>query len=407
VWDADGNRYVDLTAGFAVAATGHRNPRSVKAIRRQIAHLLHGMGDVYPPSAKVNLLERLAALSPLAGTRSVLASSGAEAVEIALKTARLFTQKPGVAAFTGAYHGLTYGALAVTDRAHFREPFEDQLNPYVVRTPFPHPYRPPASLGEAGGDLGPAALDALDELLEGAAGQRVGAVIVEPIQGRGGDVVPPHGFLAGLADLCRSRSLLLIVDEVYTGFGRTGHMFAFEAEGIVPDLVCIGKALTGALPLAACLGSTEVMAAWPTSEGEAIHTSTFLGNPVACAAAMASLSEIERRGLPARAADEGRRWKDRLRELAERHYSVGDVRGRGLMIGIDLVADRRTRRPDPELASRAVAGALRRGWILLAGGPDGNVLSLSPPLTISRQLLEAATRMLDDVLTEARAETPT
>lgn len=400
VWDADGNRYVDLTAGFGVAVAGHRNRRVVQAIRRQAARLGHGMGDVQPPTVKVKLLERLARISPIPAPRTVLASSGAEAVEIALKTARLGTGRPGVIAFTGAYHGLTYGALSVTDRDLFRAPFEDQLNPHVIRLPYPHPYRPPPALAARVDDLGRAAIDVMEAALDTPAGRRVGAVIVEPVQGRGGDVVPPAGFLRELAGLCREHGLLLIVDEVYTGLGRIGRMFACESEGVVPDLLCLGKALSGTLPIAACLGSAEVMEAWPPSQGEAIHTSTFLGNPLACAAALASLAEIDRLRLPERAAAEGDRWIRQLRELGAGHAGVGDVRGCGLMIGLDMVRDAASRAPDPERAGRVVTAALRQGWILLAGGFHGNVLSLSPPLTIGRHLLEAGVDMLDRVLSD-------
>jgi len=389
VWDADGNRYVDLSAGFAVAVAGHRNRRVMQAIRRQLGRLSHGMGDVHPPVLKVRLLEALAAVSPISDPRIVLTCSGAEAVEAALKTARLATGKPGAIAFGGAYHGLTYGALAATDRDLFRAPFADQLNPHVLRCPYPDPYRGPA---------GDAALAQLEELLGTSEGEAVGAVIVEPVQGRGGDVVPPPGFLPGLADLCRNRGLLLIADEIYTGFGRTGRWFACQHDDVTPDLACVGKALSGTLPIAACIGSKEVMDAWPPSGGEAIHTSTFLGNPLACAAALASLREIERHGLVERSAIEGERWIGELREALDRHPSVGEVRGRGLMIGIDLVASRESRTPDPDLAGRVMRKALRRGWIVLAGGPAGNVISLSPPLSLSRDLMRAATRMLDEAI---------
>jgi 4-aminobutyrate aminotransferase-like enzyme len=357
------------------------------------------MGDVHPPEIKVRLLERIAAISPFPNTRVILANTGAEAIEAALKTARLRTGKPGVLAFTGAYHGLTYGALAATDRELFRVPFEDQLNPHVVRAPYPNPFRP--SPGIAGADdVGAASLAAVRQLLEGPAGDAIGCVIVEPVQGRGGDVVPPDGFLAELAELCRARGVVLVFDEIYCGLGRTGQMFACEHEGVLPDLLCIGKALSGALPIAACLGPEEVMGAWPESTGEAKHTSTFLGNPLACAAAIASLAEIERYALAERANHEGARFFDRLQTLADRHACIGDIRGRGLMIGLDFVRDRSTREPDPELAGRLVTGALRRGWLLLAGGPEGNVISLSPPLTMSRALLDSSVRMLDDLLLE-------
>jgi 4-aminobutyrate aminotransferase len=410
VWDADGNRYVDLTAAFAVAGPGHRHPRVVEAVRRQSERLAHGMGDVHPPAVKVELLERLAELLPMEDPRIVLGTSGSEAVEVALKTARLHTGRPGVIAFTGAYHGLTYGALSVTDRAHFREPFEDQLNPHVRRAPYPHPFRPPPELAEARGygavfpeaaprdtALRDAVLARVEELL---ATDPAGAVIVEPLQGRGGEVVPPAGFLSGLRALCDDHGALLVVDEIYTGLGRTGRLFACGEEGVVPDLLCVGKALSGCLPISACAGRREVMEAWPPSKGEAKHTSTFLGNPLACAAATASLEVLEEEGLAERAAETGRRWRRGLADALSGIDAVGQVRGRGLMVGVDLVDLRDGRTPDGELAARVTAEMLRRGWIVLPGGPDGNVLSLTPPIPIPMALLEAATDELAEVLQE-------
>ncbi|MEJ2547953.1 MAG: aspartate aminotransferase family protein [Gemmatimonadota bacterium] len=399
VWDADGNRYVDLTAGFAVAGAGHRNSRIVNALRRQIAHLLHGMGDVHPPEVKVRLLERLAELSPWGECRGILANSGSEAIEAALKTARLRSGRPGVIAFTGAYHGLTYGALSVTDRELFRVPFEDQLNPHVFRAPYPNAFRPPPGV-EGNEAAGVTSLAIVESILAGPGGHAIGCVIVEPVQGRGGDVVPPPGFLAGLAGLCRERDLVLIFDEIYTGLGRTGRMFAFEHEDVVPDLLCIGKALSGALPIAACLGPSELMEVWPESTGEAKHTSTFLGNPLACAAAIASLGEIERLDLPVRARESGEYFRGLLTSLVSRHARVGEIRGRGLMIGMDLVRDPDSREPDPHLAEQLTLAALRRGWILLPGGPEGNVISFSPPLTISPDLIRRAVGMLEETLQE-------
>jgi 4-aminobutyrate aminotransferase-like enzyme len=277
------------------------------------------------------------------------------------------------------------------------------LNPHVVRAPYPHPYRPPPALAGTG-DVGAAALAEVTRLLDGPGSERIGCVIIEPVQGRGGDVVPPPGFLSGLAELCRARDVVLVFDEIYCGLGRTGYMHACEDESVLPDLLCIGKALSGSLPVAACFGPAAVMDAWPESTGEAKHTSTFLGNPLACAAAIAALREIDRYQLAGRAAEEGARAMDRMRVLADRHSCVGEIRGRGLMIGIDLVRDRSTREPDAELAHRVVTGALLRGWLLLPGGPDGNVISLSPPLTISRALIDRSIRMLDEVLAEATAD---
>ena len=392
VWDPDGNRYVDLTAGFGVAATGHTNRRVVAAIRKQLGHQLHGLGDVHPPMAKVRLLEAIAKISPYEATRTLLGNSGSEAVEAALKTARLATGRPGVLTFTGAYHGLTYGALALTERAHFRAPFADQLNPHVVRAPWPS--GPAADPAEA--------LAAVDALLDGPHGAALGCAIVEPIQGRGGIVEPPPGFLPGLAERCRERGMLLIFDEIYTGLGRTGDWFAFQHESVVPDLLCLGKALSGALPISACLGSAETMSAWPPSEGEAIHTSTFLGNPLACAAARAQLLEIERGNLPARAAEVGAAWREGLESLAARQPAVGAVRGRGLMLGLELI-DPETGEHAAGLATRLMMGALERGWIVLPDGPDASILSFTPPLTIDEPLLERATEMLDGLLSELLA----
>lgn len=406
VWDPDGNRYVDLTAGFAVATVGHAHPRVVEALREQAGRLVHGMGDVHPPVRKVELLERLAGLSPYDSARTVLGCSGSDAVEIALKTAVLATGRPGAVAFTGAYHGLGYGALAVTDRDHFRGPFVEQLNPHVRRAGYPHPYRPPRRSGFPPPPADPdavrdAALAEVEALLGGAS-SRIGAVVVEPVQGRGGEVVPPPGFLAGLAELCRAHGALLVADEVYTGFGRTGRRFACARDGVVPDLLCVGKGFSGGVPISACLGPDEVMDAWPPSGGEAIHTTTFLGHPLSCAAALAALDVLEEEALAERAASVGSTWREELASMAERHPTVGEVRGEGLMVGLDLVRDGDPRRPDGELAGRLVVGMLRRGWIVLAGGPEGNVISLSPPLTVPSGLLSHSTAALDACLEEAR-----
>jgi 4-aminobutyrate aminotransferase-like enzyme len=392
VLDVDGNIYIDMTAGFGVAVAGHRNPRVAQAIEAQLHALAHGMGDVHPPEIKVRLLERLAALAPGDLSQTVLSSSGSEAVESALKTARLASGRPGVLCFRGAYHGLTYGALAVTDGEFFRGPFEDQLGIPAARVPFPDPYRPDPELAGPG-DLVEATLAAVDQELEDD--DAIGAVIVEPILGRGGVVVPPDGFLGGLREICDRRGLVLIFDEVYTGCGRTGRWFACQHEGVVPDILCLGKALSGALPFSACVGRPEVMAAWPASDGEAMHTSTFLGHPLGCAAALAQIEEIERQGLIERAARLGERLLERLRDLQARHPAIGDVRGRGLLVGVELVRDPEARTPDPESAAGVVGAALRRGVILLAG--DG-VLELSPPLTLSDEQLDFALHVFEDCL---------
>lgn len=400
VRDVDGNVYVDLTAAFAVAGAGHANPRVVEAVRAQAGRLLHGMGDVHPPDVKVELLRKLAEVAPGGLRRTVLANSGGEAVEAALKTAAIATGKPRVLAFHGSYHGLTYGALAVSAREDFRAPFAAQLGNTAVFAPYPYPYRSP--FGRDPEEVGAATLRWVEHLLDtpGTAAEGIGAVLVEPVQGRGGDVVPPGAFLPGLRRICDERGLLLVLDEVYTGFGRTGRWFACEHWGVVPDLLVVGKALTGGLPFAACIGTDEVMARWPRSTGEAIHTSTFLGNPVGCAAALASIAALEEGGLVERSAELGGRMRARLAESLAEHPRVGEVRGLGMMIGVELVRDRGTREPAPELAGRVVVEALRRGVVLLGGGIHGNVLSLSPPFVITDEQADAALGAVEEILGE-------
>jgi 4-aminobutyrate aminotransferase/(S)-3-amino-2-methylpropionate transaminase len=402
VRDADGNVYVDLTAAFAVAGIGHAHPRVVDAIQRQSATLLHGMGDVHPPAVKVELLRALAEVAPGGLTKSILASSGAEAVEAALKTAMIATGKPRVLAFHGSYHGLTYRALSVSGREDFRAPFAAQLSPAAVFAPYPYAYRSP--FGRDAEEVGAATLRYVEHLLDapGTAAEGIGAILVEPVQARGGDVVPPDAFLPGLRRICDERGLLLVLDEIYTGFGRTGRWFACEHTGVVPDLLVCGKGLTGGFPFSACIGTDAVMAHWPKSTGEAIHTSTFLGHPVGCAAAMASMSALRDERLVERSAELGGRMMDRLTAMTADHPRVGEVRGRGMMIGVEMVRDRGTRAPAPELAGRLIVEGLRRGVLLLGGGIHGNVLSLSPPFVITDEQADFALGVIGEMLGEMR-----
>ncbi|HET9982796.1 MAG TPA: aspartate aminotransferase family protein [Longimicrobiales bacterium] len=392
VTDADGNVYVDLTAGFSVAATGHANPRVAAAIASQAARLPHGLGDVYPPDVKVRLLERLAAIAPGDLSVAILASAGAEAVEAALKTALLATGRPGILAFTGGYHGLTYGALACTWRPEFREPFRSQLFAGVRFARFPDPFR-----WEGSGDVCAEALAGvrrhLDEAEPSAA--PVGAILIEPVQGRGGLVVPPAGFLAGLREICDERGIVLVMDEIYCGMGRTGRWFACEHWGVTPDILLVGKALSGALPLSAAIGTPAVMAAWPPSTGEAIHTSTFLGNPIACAAALAQLDELEEKGLLARAAELGERLRARLEEWVGRYELAGQARGLGLLQGLELVEPGPERRPAGARALRIADAALRRGVLLLTEGEHLNTLAFTPPLVITDAQLHFALDVIE------------
>ncbi|MFI5319929.1 MAG: aspartate aminotransferase family protein [Myxococcota bacterium] len=367
VWDVDGNRFVDLGGGFGVANAGHAHPRVVAAVAEQSAKLMHAMGDVQPPAVKIALLEALTARFPGGGrARAVLGSSGSDAVESALKTALVATGKPGVVAFRGAYHGLALGALDATHRPTFRAPFAARL---PVRTAF-------ARFGDVR-DVQRAAREL---------GAPVGAVLAEPIQGRGGERVPPDGFLGELRALCDREGWLLILDEVYTGFGRTGRWFACEHEGVIPDLLCVGKGLASGMPISACLGRAEVMDAWPASQGEALHTQTFLGHPPSCAAALASMAVLADEKLVERSAEDGAAALAFLRARTRGLARVAEVRGRGLMLGIEC--------DTPETALRACAAALARGVILLPSGDDGRVLSVTPPLCVGRAALEHALEIL-------------
>jgi 4-aminobutyrate aminotransferase-like enzyme len=377
VRDVDGNVYLDLTGAFGVALGGHGAPSVISALEKQAERLIHGMGDVHPPGMKVAFLEALTRLAPWPESRAILGSSGSEAVEAALKTALMATGKAGIIAFHGAYHGLTLGSLATTEREDFRKPFAGRLYHGVRFAPFPDTLR-------QGGDAASQSLQAVGRFLEeGAGGDDIGAVIVEPIQGRAGVRIPPPGFLAELGRVTREAGALLIFDEIFTGLGRTGSLFACLQEGVKPDLLCLGKGLGGGLPLSACLGPPEVMEAWPPSGGEAIHTSTFLGHPLACAGGLATLRLLEEEELVARSRDHGEAVLAALGEGLEGVPHVAEVRGRGLFIGIELV-EPGTLNPLPGAGARVSEAALKRGILLLPAGAQGHVVELSPPLVLTR-----------------------
>jgi len=340
VRDVDGNLFVDLSSGFGVATVGHRDPAVIAAAQRQSGRLLHAMGDAFPDPMRVRLLERLCELTGM--ERGILGSSGSDAVEAALKTARMATGRDAVLAFRGSYHGLSYGALSVTDYKSqaFRAPFAGQLGQHVRHASFGGPI---PSLSE------------------------VGAVIVEPIQGRGGMREPPEGWLEALREACSTAGSLLIYDEIYTGFGRTGHLFAFPHEAR-PDLLCVGKGMAGGFPISACLGTAEVMDAWGASRGEALHTQTFLGNPVGCAMALACIDRIIELLPRVEALD-----------LAARLREHGPVCGRGLMLGLRV--------PDAPALSRRL---LEQGFIALPAGEGAEVLAITPPLCITEDQIAAS-----------------
>ncbi len=379
VLDVDGNRYVDLAAGFGALLLGHRPDVVQRALDEQRDRLWLALGDVYPSEVKVRLCERLAALYPRAGARVLLGASGADAVTAALKTAVLATGRAGVVAFDGAYHGLSHGPLAACGLSPaFREPFAAQLNAHVRFAPYPHD---DATLERS-----------LSAVRAALASGDVGAVLVEPVLGRGGCVVPPGGFLPSLRAACDAAGALLVCDEVWTALGRSGAWLACADAGVAADLVCLGKGLGSGLPISACIGSDASMASWGAHGGATIHTATHFGAPLGCAAALATLTAIEERGLVERSGAVGARWAAALRERTAGR-GVTAVRGRGLMVAVALDGG----------AGRALAVArrlLERGWIVLTGGSRGDVLTLTPALDIDERLLGAFTDALADVLDE-------
>lgn len=408
VRDVDSNVYVDITAAFAVAGIGHRHPRVVEAIEEQSQRLLHAMGDVYPSDTKIAFTERLAEVTPDGLEESILGLSGADAVTAALKTAVVHTGKPGIIAFWGGYHGLSYGALAPTGyRSSFRLPFLAQMNAHVHFAPYPDPYRPPFGMPRGEPErVRDAVLSHVDSMLANPASgvSGIGAMVVEPILGRGGEVAPPDGFLKGLREICDTHGVTLIFDEILTGFARTGDLFACEHEGVTPDLMCVGKAMGGGFPLSAAIGTREVMGSWGNSQGEAIHTSTFLGNPLGCAMGLAAIDVLVEEKWASRNRIRGQSMLEDLRAMQSRFPEViGDVRGRGLMIGVDLVEDADPSKPNTTLALGLVDAMRRRGYLLLPSGVNGNVLGLTPPFVLTDEQWQRFIEALEKEVVKARS----
>jgi 4-aminobutyrate aminotransferase-like enzyme len=416
VWDAEGKKHLDLTAAFGVAAAGHANPKVVKAGQKQMAKLLHAMGDVHPHALKARLARELSritferwakpnrpsAIGHRPSGKVIFSNSGFEAVESALKTAMLATKKNGVIAFEGAYHGLGYGALNATHREHFRRPFRSQLRAFGHFVPFPilsRSSRRESAHSKTKNKNEPIHIgchEVEQRIRQIFRREKIGAILVEPMQARGGINIPPPEFLPLLRKLCDEFGALLILDEIYTGFGRTGKWFACEHSQTIPDLICLGKALTGGFPLSACVGRADLMdAAWPASRGEAIHTSTFLGHPVGCAMALAQISEIEKLKLPEQSAELGQFLFDELSKVRSPESKV-EARGLGLMAGLELTLP--NGKPATEIAIAAIKKLLHRGYIFLPEGEFGNVISFTPPLTITKAQLAKAIAELQKVL---------
>jgi 4-aminobutyrate aminotransferase/(S)-3-amino-2-methylpropionate transaminase len=399
VEDADGNRLIDLGSGIAVTTIGNSSPRVVDAVRAQVADFTHTCFMVTPYEEYVAVAEELNRITPGSGEkRSVLFNSGAEAVENAVKVARSYTRKPAVVAFNHAYHGRTNLALALTAKS---QPYKSGFGPFapeIYRAPMSYPYRDGLVDKELATDGEKAAARAIRVIESQVGADNLAAVLIEPIAGEGGFIVPAEGFLPALLDWCRRNEVVFIADEVQTGFARTGAMFACEhegPEGLVPDLICTAKGIADGLPLSAVTGRAEIM--------DAPHVGglggTFGGNPVACAAALATIETIERDGLIERAGRLERLMTEPLLRLQAADDRIGDVRGRGAMIAIELVKSG-TADPDPGLTEALSKAAHAAGVIVLTCGMFGNIIRLLPPLTIGDELLTEGVDVLSGLLGE-------
>ena len=390
ITDLDGNTFIDFTGGVGCLNVGHSHPRVVEAAQAQLERFSHTDFTIVPYEQYVELAERLTALAPVrAPVKAAFFNAGTEAIENAVKFARAYTKRPAVIAFDGAFHGRTMMSMSLTSKTH---PYKAGFGPFapeVYRAPFPQDYRGPSS------EVALAALEAM--FATSVAAEDVAAIVVEPVQGEAGFIVAPRDFLAGVRRICDEHGIVLIVDEVQTGFGRTGRMFALEHYGIEADLMTVAKSIAAGLPLSGVLGSAAIMDA----PGESAIGGTYVGNPVAQAAALAVLDVIEEDNLVERAVQLGETIRARMLAWQERFPAVGDVRGLGAMLAIELVEDRETKRPAPALASAVVEGAGKRGLLLLKAGIHGNCIRVLSPLVLTDAELEEALAVWEDALAAA------
>jgi 4-aminobutyrate aminotransferase len=397
VWDVDGNRFLDFMGGIAVTSTGHAHPEVVKAIQEQAAQFIHISSDFYH-ARMIELAEKLSAVAPFKETGvSFLTNSGTEAVETAIKLARYHTRRANFIGFTGAFHGRTMGAISFTaSKTTYHAGFYP-LMPGVVHAPYPNPYRPILQRNR-GEDYGETVVRYIKEqiLTHLLPPHEVAGILIETIQGEGGYIVPPEGFYPALRDLCDEHGILLIVDEVQCGMGRTGKWWAIEHYGVEPDIVTIAKGVASGMPLGACLARKSDMD-WPRGA----HGNTYGGNPVACAAAVATMDLIGRQYL-ANAAEVGQYTLDALEEIKARHPSIGDVRGKGLMIGVEFVRDRQTKEPAGTLCDRVVNLAFERGLLTLSCGQS--TIRIAPALSITTSEIDEGLQVLEQAVGLAEKE---
>ena len=393
-WDVDGNRFLDFASGIAVCSTGHSHPKVVQAVKDAADDFLHISSD-YWHERMTRLCERISALAPMREPVQVfLCQSGTESVEGALKLARYVTGRPRFIGFLGGFHGRSMGSLSFTASKYTQQAGFFPTMPGVTHVPYPNTFRPLF----AGADQGQAVLDYIETVLfqNNLPPNEVAAILVEPLQGEGGYLVPPDGFLQGLRDLCDRHGILLIFDEVQSGIGRTGRMFASQHWGVAPDIMTLAKGLGSGLPIGMTVARRRHMEKWKRGA----HGNTFGGNPVSCAAALATLDLVEQE-YAANAANVGEYFMERLRELQNRFGCIGEVRGKGLMIGMELVENRVSRKPARELVERVLTRAFHNGLLLLSCGVS--TVRFIPPLMIDRGHVDEAMVLLEAALTEALA----
>src|SRR5713101_742534 len=393
VEDVDGNVFLDCAAGIAVNSTGHSHPDVVKAITDQAQKFLHMSGTDFYYEPQVRLAEELAAIAPIrGGVRSFFGNSGTEAIEACLKLSRYTTGRQNIIAFFGGFHGRSMGSLSLTASKAIQRRGFGPLLPGVYHAPFPDHYRPP--LGATAESCAAACIDYIEHQLfrHLVSPDEVAAIVVEPVQGEGGYVVAPDEFLQRLRELTRRHGILLVVDEVQSGMGRSGKMFAIEFTGVEPDMMAIAKGIASGLPLGVAVARAGLMA-WPPGT----HASTFGGNPVSCAAALATIALLKDR-LVANAAEVGGHLMAGLEGLAAKHALIGDVRGRGLMVGVELVRDRQTKERAPDERNAVVTAAFNRGLLVLGAGK--NAVRFSPPLVLTKAQADTAVRLFDEALTD-------
>ena len=398
--DADDNVYIDTSAAFTVAIAGHSHPKIAEAIGAQARELMHAPAGMSPNTQRAKLLEKLAGLLPDDLKKIHLGTIGSEAIDIAIKLAQVHTGRTQFISFQGGFHGKTHGALSLTSRNYYRQEFLPLL-PSATHVPYGYCYR--CAFDQEYPACNMLCTRYLDNMLSDPASGvgSVAAVVLEPVQGHEGFIAPPDEFVPNIRKICDKHDVLMILDEIITAFGRTGKMFCFQHSNIIPDMLVCAKGIASGFPISATIARTDIASSWKMLK----HTSTFLANPIGCAAGVASLTVIEEEHLIEKSKKLGTYSLDRLKELENQHELIGDVRGKGLMIGVELVENRKTKTPATEATEHIVDQALKKGVYYASGGRYGNVLKISPPLVITKEQIDFSLEVLDEALREAEKRT--